>query len=422
MSITKRFSQGAWGVARPDSPGRRERRRSPQRFRPAPPERFEERALLSITLYPSGPGGATGSIPDAAHYDSSLSASPPVLDGSNVDFTFMNNGSSSVTVGVATYSYHQTLVNNGTVGAVLDQEVFQSVTYQLIAAHASATIQVPLQCTVQYDAFVSQVNGTNTTNGTPVSNVVTYFTPQDTMPTSNAGPPVDAGYNTYTGGMNFQPSVFNTTQPGGLTGTLLSYALTTGPDGTPGGNSCTPPAIVQGDTATHGFWHNKNGQAIINAFGTTADGATVGQWLVGSFPSLFGSFTTQYPGLTSSNPATSDAAVASLFLDLFHSNLTLDQIMTAALSDFATSSVLNTSTQGQALAAKYGFNLSIAGTGDKALDIGTGGAKALGLPTTNGTTYSVITILQAANSIGLSNLNSAIGSVFDQINSTGDIG
>src|SRR5207302_1589971 len=45
--------------------------------------------------------------------------------------------------------------------------------------------------------------------------------------------------------------------------------------------------IFHGLTATIGFWHNKNGQLLINSFGTTSGGQTLANWLATSMPNLF---------------------------------------------------------------------------------------------------------------------------------------
>ena len=37
--------------------------------------------------------------------------------------------------------------------------------------------------------------------------------------------------------------------------------------------------IFHGLTATIGFWHNNNGQALIKSFGTTSSGLTLANWL-----------------------------------------------------------------------------------------------------------------------------------------------
>ena len=46
--------------------------------------------------------------------------------------------------------------------------------------------------------------------------------------------------------------------------------------------------IFHGLTATIGFWHNKNGQALLNSFGTTSSGLTLANLLATNMPNLFG--------------------------------------------------------------------------------------------------------------------------------------
>src|SRR5262249_46897296 len=152
--------------------------------------------------------------------------------------------------------------------------------------------------------------------------------------------------------------------------------------------------IKGGDTATIGFWQNPNGQAIIQGgkgitgFGKTTDGHTIGQYLALTLPNLFSSsvvqtkFGVSYADFTSSTPATSDAAVAKLYVNVFKnggSPKVLAQIFDLALSVFTTSKVLNTNTGVQDFAKDKGFNISVSGTGIKDVTLSASAQAALGL-------------------------------------------
>ena len=162
--------------------------------------------------------------------------------------------------------------------------------------------------------------------------------------------------------------------------------------------------IGRGDTATIGFWHNKNGQALINAM---PNSPALGNWLASSFPCLYGNLAGK-----------SDSQIAAQFLTYFNvtGTKTKAQVLGAALACYVTSSTLS----GTTIAGKYGFNLSPGGTGGKTYNVGSLGT-VLGL--SNNTDYTVLQLLQAANancpwSPAVFN---ALNVIFDGINESGDI-
>jgi len=335
--------------------------------------------------------------------------------------TVTNNSGSAIVVGVGVYQDQQSMTP-----VVLSTEVFlKEVDSASIPNGTTTTIDVTVDSPncIQLDAFLKSGKDTNGNSFTAVA--TSFFTPGDSL---TAGPEIDAGYNVFgVSGGTYTGHTYHGTvaaQPSDIKGTLIAVAQTDG--------SCLTPNITSGDTATIGFWQNKNGQAIINGSQLTSDGHTLGQWLTSSFPHLFSSsvassFGVSYSALTSSNPTTSDAAVASLYVNIFKnggSPKVLAQIFDTALSSFTTSKTLNNDAANQALAMKYGFNVSVAGTGIKDVDIGASGAAALGLTGhgmgSNGTTFSILTLLQAADA-AYPNLTSAINDVFDSINSKNDI-
>jgi hypothetical protein len=50
-----------------------------------------------------------------------------------------------------------------------------------------------------------------------------------------------------------------------------------------------PPAVTHGDTATIGFWQNKNGQAVLKCLNGGPNSTALGNYLATTYPSLFGS-------------------------------------------------------------------------------------------------------------------------------------
>ncbi len=173
----------------------------------------------------------------------------------------------------------------------------------------------------------------------------------------------------------------------------------------------TPPCLVSGDAATIGFWHNKNGQALILSLNGGASSKALANWLATNFPYLYGTH--------SSNNLTNqtNTKVAALFMTFFgvSGQKTNAQILAGALASYVTSSSLAGTT-----AIKYGFNNSPGGTGAKTYNVGSDGT-AIGL--VNNTSYTVLQLLQQANldqANGTFNAN-AFNDIFTGINQGGDI-
>jgi hypothetical protein len=208
----------------------------------------------------------------------------------------------------------------------------------------------------------------------------------------------------------------------GSTSPIVNTASVTLPNGdtTPADNTSsdtiTPVSptspLVHGDTATIGFWHNQNGQALINSLNGGSTATNLANWLATNFPYLYGSH--------SSNNLTgkTNADVADLFLQFFGvSGMKTDaQILGGALAVYVTNSNLAGN-----VAASYGFNVSSTGTGAKTYNVGSNGT-AIGLQ--NNTSYTVFALLQQANldkQNGTFNAN-AFNDIFDGINQGGTSG
>jgi len=199
-----------------------------------------------------------------------------------------------------------------------------------------------------------------------------------------------------------------------VSGTFPYKVIVTDNCGNKGTNYCsvtvTPPGnLGHGDTATIGFWHNMNGQALILSFNGGGTSKALGNWMASNYPCIFGNLAGK-----------SNSFVAAQFQSYFgvSGQKTYAQIMAGALACYATSSTL----AGGSMAGGYGFNVSPGGTGVKSYNVGSNGS-AIGL--VNNTSYTILQILKAANSkcpFGTSGaVFNALNSIFDGINQGGDI-
>lgn len=176
--------------------------------------------------------------------------------------------------------------------------------------------------------------------------------------------------------------------------------------------------VGQGQTATIGFWHNRNGQALIDSFNGGPTATALGNWLAATFPRLYGSSAGAHDLAGETN-----AQVAAFFQGLFEvCGQKLDaQVLAVALGVYATTFSL-----GGTAAGGYGFTVSAAGVGASTFDVGSSGA-VFGVA--NNTTLTVMQILQAANNQavqgrlydGNRSLDDLANTVFAGINQAGDL-
>lgn len=176
--------------------------------------------------------------------------------------------------------------------------------------------------------------------------------------------------------------------------------------------------VDSGDTATIGFWHNKNGQNLIKCLNGGSTSTSLAKWLSTTFPKIYG-----VKGTTTYLCGKTNADVAALFLTLFNvSGQKLDaQVLAVALAVYTTTSSL-----GGTAGIKYGFDVNSAGTGADTYNVGTNGA-AFGV--SNYSTITVIQALTAANNQAVGGvlyngnwtLRTDANNVFSAINQLGDI-
>ena len=184
-----------------------------------------------------------------------------------------------------------------------------------------------------------------------------------------------------------------------------------------------PPPTTQlkaGMTATIGFWHNKNGQALIKSLNGGATATNLGNWLATNFPNLWGA----NAGPNNLTGKT-NAQVAAFYLTKFNvKGQKLDaQILAVAFASYVT----NSSLAGTA-AVKYGFKVDAMGTANAAINIGSSGA-AFGVA--NNSTLTVWQILKATDTLsaggsfdpynGNQTLRNKANTVYSFINERGDI-
>src|SRR5207237_1012284 len=135
-----------------------------------------------------------------------------------------------------------------------------------------------------------------------------------------------------------------------------------------------------------GFWHNRNGQALISGFNGGATATALGNWLAATFANLYGAGA----GVNDLTGKT-NAQVAAFYLTLFdaHGPKLDAQVLATALNLYATTLSL-----GGTSARAYGFQVDAYGLGAASYNVGDSGA-AFGVA--NRATLNVYQILKAAN-------------------------
>jgi len=172
----------------------------------------------------------------------------------------------------------------------------------------------------------------------------------------------------------------------------------------------TCSAFQPGDTATIGFWANKNGQALINALNGGPASTALGDWLASNFPYLWGAG-------AGANDLTGqpNSKIAALFLALKGKKSKIDaQILATAITVYVTDSDLAGD-----IGTTFGFNVSADGLGALKYNVGAYG-EAIGL--VNDTPYTVFELLQQASlqkQAGTFDAG-AFGAIFGAINESGD--
>jgi hypothetical protein len=156
--------------------------------------------------------------------------------------------------------------------------------------------------------------------------------------------------------------------------------------------STATSAVRAGQTATIGFWQNKNGQALINSLNGGPQATQLSNWLATTFWNMYGASA----GANNLTGKT-NAQVAAYYKSLFKQNGRGQagppkfeaQVFATALAAYVT----NQNLAGLA-AVPYGFIVDAAGVGQATIHVGEGGV-AFGLA--NHTQARVIDVLLALN-------------------------
>ena len=197
--------------------------------------------------------------------------------------------------------------------------------------------------------------------------------------------------------------------------------------------TATAVPVGCGQFATIGFWHNSNGQALINCFNGSSTAKALGNWLASNFPNLFGCSNPYTSGTLSQYGAASfagltNAQVAAVYQNLWTPNgvtkNTYAQAFAVALGIYADTSALG----GNSTAQSFGFTVSTVGGSPATYNVASNGA-AFGVA--NNTNLSVVSVLQnlaanfsPASGTFFSNNQTLTGdgnNVVNGINTTGDI-
>lgn len=171
--------------------------------------------------------------------------------------------------------------------------------------------------------------------------------------------------------------------------------------------------VMTGDTATIGFWQNKNGQALIRSLNGSKYSTNLGGWLARNFGNIYGHLAGK-----------SNDYIANYFVTLFkQTGMKLSaQVLATALAVYVTDSDL----AGGRYAARYGFTVTSAGIANNYFNIGTSGA-AFGVA--DNSVLTVWEILKRTNAQytngkfwgGNATLQEMGNRVFSGINEQGDI-
>jgi uncharacterized repeat protein (TIGR01451 family) len=176
--------------------------------------------------------------------------------------------------------------------------------------------------------------------------------------------------------------------------------------------------VQHGQAAGIGFWHNKNGQALIQSFNGGSTSTVLANWLAATLPNLYGT------GAGANNlTGMTNAQLAAFYQTQFGlpGAKVEAQVLATALNVFATTMSL-----GGTAGAAYGFTVSATGLGAQSYSVGSDGA-AFGVA--NSSTLNVYELLQAVNQRavngllygGNTTLRQEAADLFNALNSAGGI-
>jgi len=157
----------------------------------------------------------------------------------------------------------------------------------------------------------------------------------------------------------------------------------------------TTGQLTSGQTATIGFWQNKNGQNLLNSLTGGKNSTQLGNWLAATFPNMYG----EAAGASNLAGAT-NAQVATFYKDQLFKDKKKGALPGPAKVDAQTMAVAfavyctNSTLAGGNVAASFGFLVTESGVGAATINVGCAGA-AFGVA--NYSNVAVIDMLLATN-------------------------
>lgn len=188
-----------------------------------------------------------------------------------------------------------------------------------------------------------------------------------------------------------------------------------------------PPAgsaVTQGQTATIGFWQNKNGQNLLKSLNGGPASTQLANWLAETLPNMYGASA----GGNNLTGKTNDQ-VAVFYVTLFKRTSAVDgppkldaQVLATALSVYVTNQTLSGNT-----AASYGFTVTTYGLGASTINVGSNG-DAFGVA--NNSVLTVLDLLRATDAQAVNGVlyngntarRNAANNVYSAVNQSGNIG
>ncbi len=184
-------------------------------------------------------------------------------------------------------------------------------------------------------------------------------------------------------------------------------------------------AVAQGQTATIGFWQNKNGQKLITSLNEGSEDTKLGQWLAATLPNMYGA----NAGDKNMSTWTNSSIAKHYQKKVFRAKKAKGtgpakvdaQVMATAFAVYVTNLNLADS-----VAASYGFLVTDGGVGIATFNIGTSG---LAFDVADYSEISIMDILLATDEQAVDGmlydldavLQSLANEVYSAINEAGDI-
>ena len=176
-------------------------------------------------------------------------------------------------------------------------------------------------------------------------------------------------------------------------------------------------SVASGDFATTALWSTPNGQSLLNKLNGSSSATNLAQWLATTFPNLYGSGAGSHSLVNSNGSYFTNSQVASAYSKFSGGD---QQVLSAALSVYATSINFEGSSAAAYAKSPVGLNTSLSGSGMDTYNVGVNGA-AFGVA--NNTVLTVMQLLVDLNAntgVG-SAVSSGANAVFSGLNTIGNV-